>query len=78
MSRTRWNKATTPKPVRVCELEDGTRLEYDAASTDRNAAVYEKWEYLGKGKIFSIDDVRQIGLSSHHFFKRPSPKEVIE
>lgn len=63
-----------PQPITVCELEDGKRLQYDGASLKRNPAVYKGWQYLGKGKVFSVDGVRQAGIEMLHFFKEASRK----
>lgn len=46
----------TNKIKPCCKLEDGTIMEYDACDTQRNGINNPQiYEYLGRGKIYSIE-----------------------
>lgn len=65
---------TGRKHIAVCKLEDGREIEYDACSdsTEFEKKFYpaDEWEYLGQGKIISIDGIKQDFKTIQQFWKR--------
>ena len=56
-------------PITICELEGGERVRYDACSS-KGESAYDEWpfKYIGKGKIYSVDGVKQSGEGTFWFF----------
>lgn len=49
---------------------NGKQQPYDACSKKRNAYDPNKFNYIGKGVIHSIGDVKQLGKTKYFFFKK--------
>lgn len=62
----------TNKIKRCCKLEDGTIMEYDACDEQRNGINNpQAYEYLGMGKIYSIEGkLATPGLGNTYFWRR--------
>ena len=62
------------EPVTICELDDGTRVEYDACS-ERADAYAGTHELIGYGFVYSVNGVLQ-NLTYHtplYFYRRIVP-----
>lgn len=59
----------------VCTAKiNGEEVEYDICSQSRERHIEQEeefgWVYLGKGVIWSIYGIKQIGESQYHFWKK--------
>lgn len=63
--------STNIKIKPCCKLEDGTITEYDVCDTQRNGINNPKiYEYLGSGKIYSIEGKLAIPACYNMYFWR--------
>jgi hypothetical protein len=65
----------------VTALINGEVVNYDMCSENRHAYSDGGWQehyYLGKGKIHTIDGVKQSRFNNHHFFKFGKKSKEIE
>lgn len=56
-------------PIRVAVIDDKQK-PYDACSIKRDAYDPNKFRYIGKGVIYSIDGVTQLSTIEYFFFKK--------
>ena len=64
-------KLSDEKTTKCTALINGQLVNYDACDPSIND-VYETWNYLGQGTIFSIDGIVQKGLAKPlHFWEKP-------
>lgn len=54
--------------IRVCKLEDGREMEYDACNLINADPIM--WEYLGVGKVIWINGVKQNLKKIERFYKK--------
>lgn len=53
----------------LCELEDGRIVPYDGADSELGRLDPAVFEYIGKGKIYSIGGRLQNYKTTDHFYK---------
>lgn len=52
-----------------CKLDSGEIVEFDICSRSRNILAQELYEYLGEGRMYSVDGNVGIGKQQLHFFR---------
>lgn len=60
----------------ICELTSGRRLGYDACSIERDPTLCRHLRYIGRGKIYSVDGIRQHSEITECFFKHDTRKTL--
>lgn len=66
-SKPLMNKITY-KPITEA-LINGQVVQYDNADAEYDASLHAHFEYLGKGKVYSVNGVKQQFSNQYHFWK---------
>ncbi len=64
------NKWTPNEIIMLCKLDDGKVVEYDVCSLDKNGFSSEHFEFIGFGKIHSVNRRVYTGTAQEYFWKR--------
>lgn len=67
-------KEAVNRSVTMCQIGDECKIvQYDEAVTEHNLWSLKdplSYQYLGRGRIYSVDGVRQPGVDILYFFRK--------